>query len=250
MNKFIGDVHKTKKNKNNGVFNGHERTHFVVFRNFIQIEIFHRELSFLVNFDDGSRHQFTIDRQFEVFGKLKQMHGHDDSRANACKKRKKNSTKKKTHFWRFNGGRHQNNFNIWWICTQQHSNNDEQKIHIFVTFMDFVKNDVRVIRHRFRFDQFLQQQTGGTEQNARIFGGVLFVQCNLVADQLSQLPHPLTTYAFGNTSSGQSARLRHNDVAPFLSHTTIVQNHLWQLQTKWQKNHILVEFIFNRNHVR
>lgn len=96
--------------------------------------------------------------------------------------------------------------------------------------MHFIENDVRVVGHVLRFDQFLQQQSGGAEANASVFARETWFQRNLIADETSNRPHPFITHTFGNTASGQASRLRNNDVASFVTFLTIVQNHLRQLR--------------------
>lgn len=67
-------VQKTKSSseekKDGAIRTLRQHTYGVVFRNFFQVEIFHTELSFLVNLNNGSWHQNVAYGQFEVFGEL------------------------------------------------------------------------------------------------------------------------------------------------------------------------------------
>lgn len=74
QNQRSNSVQKTKSSseekKDGGIRTLRQPTYGVVFRNFFQVEIFHAELSFLVNLNNGSWRQNIAYGQFEVFGEL------------------------------------------------------------------------------------------------------------------------------------------------------------------------------------
>lgn len=90
------------------------------------------------------------------------------------------SKKSFTYLTAVNCCRHQNNLNVRIFLGQQHSNDDEQKIHVFITFVHFVEHNVCVLRQRFHLNQFFQQYTGRTECNPSVSGHESLIQANLI----------------------------------------------------------------------
>lgn len=148
----------------------------------IEINITDRELAAFIDSNNRSRDPFVETETTKIFSKLQIKNNQNKTVISVTRFVQTNE-----YLCCVDGSRHQHNSHIRLLFGHQHTNDNEKKIHVFITFMNFIQHNVCKMRQCFRLNQFFQQYARCTIQKARILRHMIAVQTNLQNEILNDI---------------------------------------------------------------